>query len=209
MQPETSARSNQRLRTRKALLQAAAELLRGGQKPSLDEIAAQALVSRATAYRYFPNVDALLAEAAVDLAVPGATELFSGLEDADVLVRLERVDGVLHDAVNDNEAAIRMMLAASMQHAIDQSGRSELPERQNRRLPLIEAALAPAKGDFTPARRRTLALALALLMGTEGVIVIKDVLRLDDAEARRVKRWAIRTLVAGARTRPCPDGATR
>jgi hypothetical protein len=37
------------------------------------------------------------------------------------------------------------------------------------------------------------------VIGTEGMIVCKDVLQLDDAEARKVKRWAIRALVAAAR----------
>jgi hypothetical protein len=32
--------------------------------------------------------------------------------------------------------------------------------------------------------------------------VLKDVLRLDDAEARRVKRWTIRALVEAARKPP-------
>ena len=36
-------------------------------------------------------------------------------------------------------------------------------------------------------------------IGTEAMVVFKDVLQVDDAEARRVKRWAIRALVAAAR----------
>ena len=41
--------------------------------------------------------------------------------------------------------------------------------------------------------------ALALIMGPEASIVVKDVLRLDDADARKVKRWTIRALVEAAR----------
>jgi hypothetical protein len=41
--------------------------------------------------------------------------------------------------------------------------------------------------------------ALALITGPEAVVVIKDVLQLDDADARRMKRWAIRALVEAAR----------
>ena len=37
------------------------------------------------------------------------------------------------------------------------------------------------------------------------MVVFKDVLRLDDAEARKVKRWAIRALVDAAR-RSAPAG---
>ena len=59
-------RANQKARTRQAIVRAAGALLAKGAKPSLDEIAEEAKVSRATAYRYFPGLDALLSEAAVD-----------------------------------------------------------------------------------------------------------------------------------------------
>lgn len=41
--------------------------------------------------------------------------------------------------------------------------------------------------------------ALALVVGTEVMVVFKDVLQLDDAESRKVKRWAIRALGEAAR----------
>src|SRR5690606_29203736 len=63
------SRANQRLRTRKDLLRAAARLLAAGRTPTLEEVAAEALVSRATAYRYFPGIEALLLEAALDVAI--------------------------------------------------------------------------------------------------------------------------------------------
>ena len=75
----------------------------------------------------------------------------------------------------------------------------KLPARQNRRTPLLDAALAPARHQFRPGGLKTLTRALALVVGTEAMVVFKDVLQLDDAEARRVKRWAIRALVDAAR----------
>jgi hypothetical protein len=41
--------------------------------------------------------------------------------------------------------------------------------------------------------------ALALIVGTESMVVLKDVLQLDETEARKVRRWAIRALVEAAR----------
>ena len=46
---------------------------------------------------------------------------------------------------------------------------------------------------------KTLARALAFVIGTEATIVSKDVLQLSDAEALKVRRWAIRALVEAAR----------
>ncbi|MFP3693545.1 hypothetical protein SB784_36320, partial [Burkholderia sp. SIMBA_048] len=63
----------------------------------------------------------------------------------------------------------------------------------------IEAALEPVQDQFKHAAFETLTQALALVIGTEAMVVFKDVLQLDDARARKVKRWAIRALVDAAR----------
>ena len=192
-------RSNQRRRTRKDLLQATARLLKQGRKPSLEEVAKEALVSRATAYRYFPSVEALLVEASVDVAVPDARDLFSDGSSDDPVLRLERVDAALHEMFVENEVPLRMMLAHSLEQRAKGYEEGKLPVRQNRRTPLIEAALAPARGQFKPADLKTLSAALALIIGTEAMVVFRDVLQLDDTNAQKVRRWAIRALVAAAK----------
>jgi hypothetical protein len=62
----------------------------------------------------------------------------------------------------------------------------------------IDAALAPATRKLPRARRRRLQAALALTMGVEATIVMKDVCRLDDDEAQVVLRWAAAALLAAA-----------
>jgi AcrR family transcriptional regulator len=197
-----AGRPNQRRRTRKDLLQAAARLTREGRRPSLEEVAEAALVSRATAYRYFPSLDALLLEAALDIAIPEAEDLFRGDATDDPVPRLERVDTALHDMILAHEAQLRVMLARSLERALEGGGGGGLPARQNRRTPLIEAALEPVRDGFEPVALEVLVKALALVIGPEGVVVCKDVLRLEDADARAVKRWAIRALVEAARSAP-------
>ena len=64
-----NGRSNQKLRTRRALLDATNQLVSEGHRPTLSGVAKKALVSRATAYRYFPNLDALLLEVLLDRKV--------------------------------------------------------------------------------------------------------------------------------------------
>jgi AcrR family transcriptional regulator len=63
---QSDRRANQKSRTRAALVEAAARLLRDG-PPTVAEAADAARISRATAYRYFPTQEALLVEVA-DLA---------------------------------------------------------------------------------------------------------------------------------------------
>jgi hypothetical protein len=93
-----------------------------------------------------------------------------------------------------------MMLAHSLQHTSAGLHEGEALLRQNRRMPLIEAALRPARHQFSAKSLEILSKALALVIGTEGMIVSADVLQLDDADARKVKRWAIRALIEAAAT---------
>jgi AcrR family transcriptional regulator len=201
MDAEATGRPNQRRRTRKDLLDAASRLIKQGRKPTLEDIAEEALVSRATAYRYFPNVDALLVESSLDIAIPSPDELFRDDATADPVSRMQRVDTMLHDMMNANEASLRTMLVHSLEQVMD-AKEGALPVRQNRRTPLIEAALKPARAQFKAGAIENLSKALALIVGTEGMIVSKDVLQLDDEDARKMKRWAIRALVEAAMKKP-------
>lgn len=186
-------RTNQHYRTRKDLLAAAARLMKEGRKPSLEAVAEDARVSRATAYRYFPNLEVMLAEASVHIAMPEVSGLFEGDGSTDPTARALRAEEALHRIIYDNEPALRVMLASSV--LVETRG---LPVRQNRRLPLIEAALAPARERMTPEDYQRLCGALSLIFGPEAMIVFKDVLRIDDDAARDVKVWAVRALVRAA-----------
>jgi AcrR family transcriptional regulator len=195
MADAVSGRANQKRRTRKAMLDAARRLMSAGRRPSFDEVAEEALVSRATAYRYFSGIEPLLVEAALDLAMPDAS-LFDGDSSPDPVERLLRADRAVDEMIRANETAIRTMLVHALQQQM--AGARDLPARQNRRTPLIEAALAPASAHLAPAARDRLVQALALFVGTESLLVFDDVLQLDPADARSVKDWAIRTLVEAA-----------
>ena len=196
---DRSGRPNQKTRTRKDLLQAAAQLMKQGRTPTLEEGAEEALVSRATAYRYFPSMEALMVEAAVAVAVPEPAALFTGEASVDPVERLQKVETALTGMILANEPQLRALLAHAIQRGSQPAGHGAMPRRQNRRIPLIEAALEPARDQFKPADLKALMRALALVMGPESVIVVKDVLQLDDADARKMKRWAIRALVEAAR----------
>jgi AcrR family transcriptional regulator len=201
MAQSETGRPNQRTRTRKDLLDAASRLLKqGARRPTLEEVAEEALVSRATAYRYFPSVEALLVEAPLEGAAPSPDDLFRDTASDDAVERLELVDGALDDMITANEQALRLMLAQSLERGSNGEARNGFPARQNRRTALIEAALAPARDQFEPAAAQHLSSALALIIGTESMVVLKDVLQLGAAEATEVKQWAIRALVDAART---------
>ena len=181
--------------------------MKQGRKPSLEDVAKEALVSRATAYRYFPSIEALLVEASLDVAVPDPQELFGDSASDDPVERLEQVETALHEMIAENEVPLRMMLAQSLERRAKGQNESEQPIRQNRRTPLIEAALQPARSEFDPADLEKLSAALALILGTESMVVFRDVLQLDESEAHKVRRWAIRALVAAAKRTACSQPA--
>ena len=60
---EAGGRTAQKQRTRTALIDAARALVAGGTTPTVEDAAAAASISRATAYRYFPSQWALLVAA--------------------------------------------------------------------------------------------------------------------------------------------------
>lgn len=199
--PKTAptTRANQRLRTRKDLLDAAARLLKQGRTPSIDEVAAEAMVSRATAYRYFPTVDALLLEAPLDGEMPDPQTAFAADAPTDVPARIDHAEALLHEMTYRNEAQLRAMLAGSMERWAKGARTTHgVPLRQNRRTALIAAALKPARQRLRRDTYDKLCAALAVFFGPEAMIVFSDVLGLDARKAREVKAWAVRTLVSAA-----------
>ncbi len=189
------ALSNQELRTRKDLLRAAGALVKQGRKPSMEEVAKEAMVSRATAYRYFKNIDDLLVEAPIDAAVKDPQEVFSNLDTDDPEDRIDVAEASMHRVVYESENALRIMLANTIAQGVDSDG---TPRRQNRRTALIEQALKPARKRFEDEVYERLCAALAIIFGPESMIVFRDVLQADDKEAREVKGWAARALVRAA-----------
>jgi hypothetical protein len=71
-------------------------------------------------------------------------------------------------------------------------------------MPMIERALSPVGDRLDANHRSRLAHSLAMIVGTEGFIALNDVVGLDEAEARSVRRWAIGALLAAALAKPNP-----
>jgi AcrR family transcriptional regulator len=192
-------RGNQKQRTRAAIVDAAIQLLRAGRRPSVAEAAAAAKVSRATAYRYFLTQEALLAEAAVMGPVESVEQM---LEDqtGEPRARLLDLQAAFNAIVVREESAMRMALRTYLDAWFAARERGEdMPDiREGRRTRWIATALAPLLDGLPESERRRLAAALALTMGVEPLLVMKDVCGLGDEEARSVLRWVAQTLVGAA-----------
>jgi AcrR family transcriptional regulator len=203
---KTRERLDQKLRTRAHLLRAARELVSEGKTPSVAAVADAAMVSRATAYRYFPNPEALLAEVPLDLAAPTVESLFGDGAPSDPEDRVALVQNAFYDLCRDHDSEWRLFLRASIMRSLqDPSGTGD-PFRGARRVALLDEALAPLADELPPDELEQLKTALAMLVGGESVIVLRDILRLDHDEARARGEEAVRQLVRAARR---PPNATR
>jgi len=191
-------RGNQKERTRAAIVEAAARLLREGVAPSVAEAAEAAKVSRATAYRYFPTPESL------HLEISGITPTYAPVEalvdsfdGADAEAQLLALIAKFNAVTFADEAQMRMALRvyADIWFANRSKG---APLREGRRMRWLERALEPLRRKQTDARWRRLQAALALTGGADAMIVMKDVCRLDEAEAQEVLLWAAQALLRAA-----------
>lgn len=192
-----SGRANQKRRTRQALVDAANQFLARGERPTLDQVAEAALVSRATAYRYFSSADELIADALLVGGLKPSDEVVAGLS-GDPVQRLLAVEAAVNELLMRDERALHMVARGLMDQWLN-TPRDEPPHRPGRRLPLIDAALETLDEELPAEVKRRLRNAVALAIGMEAVFSLRDVCGLDHDEARLTAQWAVRALVAYAR----------
>jgi AcrR family transcriptional regulator len=200
-----------RARMRKALLEAAVELAGRGIIPSVTEIAEAANVSRATAYRYFPSQSVLVQSMVTDALGP-ILKWNSESDDAE-----ERVGRLIHfgyQRMDAREASMRAALRLGLdQWARTRAGTLGDEPRivRGNRIRLLRLALAPLKRDLPKKQFERLVESLAVVFGTEAMVVLKDMCGLDGEATADVAEWMARTLVRAAkeeaRAAPKPKAA--
>jgi len=188
---EQTGRTRQKARTRADLLSAARELLAAGGTPNVEEAAQAAGVSRATAYRYFPNQRALLVAAHPEIDV---TTLLGEDAPDDPLQRLDRT---LRELVRLT-LATEPQQRATLRLSLEPTSEEELPLRQGRAIGWIEEALAPLEDRLSRVDLRRLALAIRSACGIEALVWLTDVAGLPREEAGDLMRWSGESLLRAA-----------
>ena len=183
----SSGRRNQKYRTRRALLAAARQLLERKELTTVATAAAEAMISKATAYRYFSTSEALIREALLD-AVWRSPELVIG-DAADVRERVRRVHIYLFEHTRQNEMAHRLFLSKALDTWVSEGGKPTAQLRGARRLPMFELALEPVRHKLPHENFEALIVALSSTSGIETFIALKDVCGVDDQTADRIS-WS-------------------
>ena len=198
----SNERVQQKGRTRRALLAAAVELVTAGAQPTVAEVADAADVSRRTAYRYFPTQEQMLVEAALEgvrgimaQAIEGSDGARSDIENVEA--RLDRAVKALQQSAVANEQLLRTMIRLTVSSAPVADASADVPVRKRgyRRIEWIALALAPVKKKLGTRRYERLVSALAMCMGIEALIVLRDLRGLRASEAEEVSRWAAQALL--------------
>jgi AcrR family transcriptional regulator len=200
-------RANQKARTRAAIVAAAQELQRQGTEPTIEQAAEHARVSRATAYRYFPTKEALLVELS-EFTHPTAVEtLLANLTTDDVeerlLLLIDTFDGMTLAEEEHSRTFTRVSLDTWLRR--HRNGDEAPIVREGRRMRWLETVLSPMN-ELRPDQKRRLEAALALTLGGEAIITMKDVCRLDNDETLAVLRWAATALLRAALQQPTGSG---
>jgi AcrR family transcriptional regulator len=193
---EQTGRTNQKRRTRAALISATRELLAAGESPTVEQAADRAAVSRTTAYRYFTNQRELIVAVYPQLEAPS---LLDGDTSGDPLARLDVALEHLTDQLLTYEHELRAQLRLSLEAGHDAA---DLPLRQGRAIAWFEDALAPARDRLTPEEIHRLALAIRSACGIEALVWLTDVGGLSRDAAVELMRDSARTLAAAALAQP-------
>src|SRR5262245_5289903 len=154
-----TGRERQRRRTRKAIIAAAVDLLAQGGTPSVAEIAEAADVSRRTVYLYFPTLEHLLADAALEAARATVEPRFEASGDADE--RVEALVRAVQQGFAETEDLGRTIIRLTV-GAGRAAGTAGTPRRGYRRVEWIETALEPLRATLPPERFERLVSALTL-----------------------------------------------
>jgi AcrR family transcriptional regulator len=190
---EASGRTQQKARTRQALVAAARVLLAEGLTPRVEDAAARAGISRTTAYRYFANQRALLLAAQPD--IQPATLLDAG-SPTEPRARLDAFMAAFTAYNFQWQPQLRSALRLSL----------EPPERQaeppllrtGRAVAWLEDALAPLEHSRPDIDRHRLAVAIRSATGIETLIWLRDIAGQTQAEAAETVRRTARALLDAA-----------
>jgi AcrR family transcriptional regulator len=207
-----TGRLNQKTRTRRAIIDACRDLIRSGSLVTMPEVARAALVSEATAYRYFPDLTSIITEALQGMWPSSAEALAPVAGSADPVERIGFACEFLARRVLAYEGSVRAMIAATITHPDGPRRRPGI------RFGLIDAALDPVAAGMTgvgPVRLARLKHDLAAVVSAEALFSLTDLAGLDAEEAIASLVRIARTIVAatlreGAASHPArPTQAAR
>lgn len=163
--------------------------MRAGRQPTVTEVAEEAGISRATAYRYFPTQEMLWAEVA--LFASGGPLFPTVHETGPLPERVGRLVRRVGTWAYENEVPLRTILRLSLDPSTG-------VRRPGHRVEWIADALAPARNQISPRAFIRLSNALTLLLGIDPIVVMSDIAKASREQALDALEWSAKILVEAA-----------
>jgi AcrR family transcriptional regulator len=186
-----------RAATFKLLLDTAMDLIQqDGHIPSIAEVAVRSSVSRATAYRYFPSRSALITSV-VDASLGPVRSAPPGGDEDDARARVHAIFKTTFPRFQQFEPQLRAAAQLALeQWALQRAGLlEEEPYRRGHRVGILGTALAPLKGEVSPAARERLHRGLSVLYGIEAYTILKDMWGMGEKEMEKTVLWMADALI--------------
>lgn len=186
-------RVNQKNKTRTRILNSAKILMSKKRNITLEEVAYNAEVSRATIYRYFPNINLLCTEASLDVHYLTPNVLFEQVVGMPIEERILYIQRYYNKLAQDHELIFRRYLSTVLNESIV----SRKKIRGARRVEAMALVLDSFKKDMTKQNLNNLKNITSILMGIDALIVAKDVCGLSNKEADNTLKWGIEMILKG------------
>lgn len=184
-------RTNQKRRTRDALVETLRDLLARGQEPSVAQVAAAAGISRTTAYRYFPDQQSLLAASLPD---PIQISLIGNGTENDPVKRLDDAISHYFELMEANEAQLWAGLRATLPPG-------EKITRSSRAIGWYAEALSPLEHTHPGIDITALATRIRAAVGIEPLIWLVGAAGLTRPQCYELMRTNAQAILRDAMTR--------
>lgn len=188
-----------RARTRRLLIETAMKMFDSGAFPSITEVAQEAQLSRATAYRYFPTQSALVSAIVTETLSPIKNWRPTKQDTGD---RIDEMLGFAFPRMLEHEGTLRAALHLSLTQWA-QSRSSERPEKEKlirgNRKAMLQHVVEPLNLEMSPKMVERVVQSLSLVYGSEIFLVMKDIWGCDNVQLEDIGKWIAKAIVRQAR----------
>jgi len=182
-------RKTQKLKTRDKILRSTQKLLEKNKDISLEDVAKEADISRATIYRYYSSIDVLAAEAVLDLNTKSSEDLYDEVAGKDLEEAILSMQDYYNQLTIDNESGFRKYMSVVLNN--DQSDKMRGARRKISLMMLLENKAQQMSAED----KENLANIATVLMGVEAFVVTKDVCGLNNEESKKLLNWGMEKLL--------------
>lgn len=195
-----SGLTSTRARTRRLLIETAMRLFDSGAFPSITEVAHEAQLSRATAYRYFPTQSALVS-AIVSETVSPIKNWQPSMPDTNG--RINELFSFAFPRMLRHEGTLRAALHLSLTQWAQSQSEHGFPVKERlvrgNRKAILTQVLQPLSEELPPVLMERVIRSMSLVYGSEIFLVMKDIWGCGNDELEDIGKWIAKAIVRQAR----------